>query len=57
MTLLGRLLITLSIAALIAAIWLTGYVFQLGLTAVVLFVVGGAILGSSTPKPRERMIP
>jgi hypothetical protein len=47
MTLLGRLLLALSILSLIGAIWLPGSLWQLILTALILFITGGALLGRS----------
>lgn len=43
MTFLGRLLITLSIAFIIAAIWTLS--LQAAATAVIVFITGAAILG------------
>lgn len=51
MVLLGRLLIALAILAILSAIWVTGRAWELGGTAFVFFVTGGAILGSRPGAP------
>lgn len=45
MRILGYLLLVASVAAILAAIWLADYRWQSAVTAVVLFLVGAAVLG------------
>jgi hypothetical protein len=47
MTLLGRLLLALALAAILASIWIQAYWGQLLMTALILFLTGAVLIGGT----------